>query len=71
MDEITFTKVRSHLPVMDSGANDDGKRYFLVRHKKKRLVVLGVEDYENLVKAAGGVNTTIRTLEPLPLEVNE
>ena len=57
MDEVTFTKVRSELPAMDEGANKDGKRYCLVRHKKKRLVVLSMEDYEKLVVAAGSVGT--------------
>jgi len=68
MDEVTFTKVRSQLPVMDEGANKDGKRYCLVRHKKQRLIVLSVEDYQELVKQAGTSQPKV-TLEQL--EVNE
>lgn len=54
MDEVTFTSIRSSLPVIDDGANSQGKRYVLVRHRQKRLVILGVEDYEKLVAQAGG-----------------
>jgi len=57
MDEVTFTKVRSLLPVMDEGANKDGKRYVLKRHKQSRLVLLSFEDYQKLVAAAGNNKT--------------
>lgn len=63
MDEVTFTKVRSQLPVMDEGANNEGKKYCLVRHKKKRLVVLSYEEYEDLIKKAGTTNNNMQEVE--------
>ena len=70
MDEVTFTKVRSQLPAMDSGANEEGKRYVLKRHKKERLVVLSVKDFNDLVEKAGG-STNTTTADVTTIVINE
>jgi len=53
MEEVTFTNVRSQLPVMDDGANNSSKKYVLKRHKKPRLVVMSYKEYQELVNKTG------------------